>query len=188
MTRAASTGPVPAGSGSFDRSVAMIKHASWAHGNAVVPELQSGLLIRHWGWGTQMQFTFALNQSPQPAWCHIPIPTPVIVDGVRLRVQTLFLLFKTGQHAAIDNVHIFDGPNRIHTWDANIGAGGAGRRTGDHSRGTDPVNTLTLPNPHSVMFGMSIAFTFVPVALSTASPPVDPEGTLLITAAGADFF
>ena len=54
--------------------------------------------------------------------------------------------------------------------------------------GIDSVNTLTLPNPHSVMFGMSIAFTFVPVALNTISPPVDPEGTLLITAAGADFF
>jgi hypothetical protein len=166
----------------------MIKHASWAHGNAMVPELQSGLLVRHWGGGTQIQFTFGLNQTPPAAWCHIPIPTPVIVNDVRLRVQTLFLLFKTGQHAAIDNVHIFDGPNRIHTWDANIGSGGAGRRTGDHSRGTDPVNTLTLPNPHSVMFGMSIAFTFVPVALTTSSPPVDPEGTLLITAAGADFF
>ena len=166
----------------------MIKHASWAHGNAVVAELPSGLIIRHWGWGTQMQFTFAQNQSPPAAWCHIPIPTPVIVNDVRLKVQTPFLLFKAGQHAAIDNVHIFDGPNRIHTWNTVVGNNAAGRRSGDHSRGIDSVNTLTLPNPHSVIFGMSIAFTFVPVALTTSSPPVDPEGTLLITTAGADFF
>lgn len=166
----------------------MIKHASWAHGNAVVTELPSGLLVRHWGWGTEMQFTFNQGQTPPKAWCHIAIPTPVIVDNVRLKVQTLFLLFKTGQHAAIDNLHVYDGPNKVHGWDVVPGGNNAARRTGNHSTSIDPSNLFTLPAPHSVAFGMSISFSITPVAVNTSSPPVDPEGTVLITGAGADFF
>ena len=167
----------------------MTKHASWAHGNAVVTELPSGLLVRHWGGGTEVQFTFAANQTPPGAFCHIPIPTPVIVDDVRLKVRRLFLMFRTGQHAAIDSVHVFDGPNRIHVEDFFPGVGSTGpRRSGNHSNGIDSMNTITLGADHDVLWGMSIAFKIVPVALTTSSPPVDPEGTVLITTAGADFF
>jgi hypothetical protein len=167
----------------------MLKHASWAHGNAVVTELPSGLLVRHWGGGTELQFIFAANQSPPTAWCHIPIPTPVIVNDARLKVRKLFLLFKTGQHAAIDSVHVFDGPNRIHAEDFKPGGGGNGpRRSGNHSNGISVANTITLPADHPVQWGMSIAFKLAPVAITTSSPPVDPEGTVLITSAGADFF
>jgi hypothetical protein len=161
----------------------MLKHASWAHGNAVVTELPSGLLVRHWGGGTELQFTFAASQSPPAAWCHIPIPTPVIVNDARLKVHKLFLLFRTGQHAAIDS------PNRIHAEDFKPGGGGNGpRRSGNHSNGISVTNTITLPADHPVQWGMSIALKLAPVAITTSSPPVDPEGTVLITAAGADFF
>ena len=167
----------------------MIKHASWAHGNAVVTELPSGLLVRHWGGGTELQFTFAANQNPPEAWCHIPIPTPVIVNDVRMKVRRLFLLYRTGQHAAIDSVHIFDGPHRIHMEDFRPGGGGNGpRRSGNHSNGIDPTNIITLGADREVLWGLSIAFRIVPVAITISSPPVDPEGTVLITAAGADFF
>ena len=167
----------------------MTKQASWAHGNAVVTELPSGLLVRHWGGGTEMQFTFEAGQSPPAAWAHIPIPTPVIVNDVRTKVRTLFLLYKTGQHAAIDSVHVFDGPNRIFMQDFNPGGGGNGpRRSGNHSTGIDSTNTITLPADHEVLWGLSIAFKMVPVAITVSSPPVDPEGTVLITTAGADFF
>lgn len=167
----------------------MTKLASWAHGNAVVTELPSGLLVRHWGWGTELQFTFAANQSPPAAWCHIPIPTPVILNDARLKVRNLYLLYKTGQHTAIDSIHIFDGPNRIHTEDFINGSGNSPlRRTGNHSTGIDGRNTIALPSDHEVLWGMSIAFKLVPVALTVSSPPVDPEGTVLITTAGADFF
>ena len=166
----------------------MLKYASWVHGNAVALESPNNILLRRWGSGTEMQFTFAPGVSPPGTWCHIGIPTPVIVDGARTKVQTLFLLFKTGQHAAIDNVHIFDGPNKIAGWDVIAGRNYAARRTGDHSRSIDAQNTFTLPASREVSFGLSISFTFRPVALNTSLPAVDPEGTLLITTAGADFF
>jgi hypothetical protein len=58
---------------------------------------------------------------------------------------------------------------------------------GDHSRSIDPQNTVTLPAHHEVSFGISISFTFRPLASNTSLVAVDPEGKLLISAAGADF-
>lgn len=167
----------------------MTKQASWAHGNAVVTELPSGLLVRHWGGGTEMQFTFEAGQVPPAAWAHIAIPTPVIINDVRTKVRNLFLLYKTGQHAAIDSVHIYDGPNRIHTEDFVNGGGPSPlRRTGNHSTAIDSRNTITLAADHEVLWGLSISFKMTPLAITVSSPPVDPEGTVLITTAGADFF
>jgi hypothetical protein len=165
----------------------MLKYASWIHGNAVVLEDPSSILIRRWGWGTEMQFTFAPGTTPPGTWCHIAIPTPVIANDVRLKVQKVFLLFQTGQHAAIDNIHIYDGPKRIFAADVVPGSNSSARRTGDHSQSIDAQNTFALPTPHEVSFGLSVSFTFRPVALNTSLRLVDSEGKLLITTAGADF-
>lgn len=166
----------------------MLKYASWVHGNALVLEAPNNILVTRRGQGTEMQFGFVPGITPQQTWCHIAIPTPVIIDDVRMKVQKLFLLFKTGQHASIDNIHIWDGPYRIATFDVIHGSNYSARRTGNHSQAVDTQNMITLPAPHEVLFGVSISFTFVPVALSASLAGVDPEGTLLITAAGADFF
>ena len=166
----------------------MLKQASWIHGNAVVVEDPNSVTLRHVGMGTEMFFKFALGTQPTGTWCHIPIPTPVIVNDVRLKVQTLFLLFQTGQHAAIDNVHIFDGASRIARFDTVVGNNAAGRRSGNHLQSIDSSSTITLPTPHEVIFGLSISFTFRPVAVTTTLPGGDPEGRILITSAGADFF
>jgi hypothetical protein len=166
----------------------MLKHASWINGNAVVVEEPNNILVRHWGWGTEMQFTFAPGVAPRGTWCHIALPTPVIINDVRLKVQKLFLFFKTGQHAVIDNIHIYDGPGKIAAWDAVPGGNISARRSGDHSRSIDDQNTIILPDPHEVSYGISISFTFRPLSVNTSLPLVDPEGKLLITVAGADFF
>jgi hypothetical protein len=166
----------------------MLKHASWIHGNAMHVEDTSFVNVRRMGWGTELLHTFPQNFTPPGSWCHIPIPTPVILDGARVRVQTLFLLFKTGQHAAIDNIHVFDGPRRIANFDVIPGSNYSARRTGNYSQGVAPQNTITLPSVHEVALGLSISFTFRPVALSVDRAPTDPEGSLLITSAGADFF
>ena len=166
----------------------MIKHASWVHGNALVLETPNNILTTRRGHGTEMLFNFAPGVSPKGTWCHIAIPTPVIINDIRMKVQTLFLLFKTGQHASIDNLHVWDGPDRIAKFDVVAGSSYSARRTGDHSKTLDAVNTITLPTPHEVFFGLSISFTFGPLALNTSALHLDPEGSLLVTAAGADFF
>lgn len=166
----------------------MLKYASWIHGNAVVLEDPNHILISRWGWGSEMQFIASPGISPPGTWCHIAIPTPVIINDVRLKVQKVFLLFQTGQHAAIDNIHIYDGPKKIFASDVVTGSNYSPRRTGNHSQSIDAQNTFTLPTPQEVSFGLSVSFTFRPVALNTSLVrPVDPEGKLLITTVGADF-
>ncbi|MDP3700125.1 MAG: hypothetical protein Q8R72_04390 [Hylemonella sp.] len=166
----------------------MLKYASWIHGNAVQLEDPSGILVKKVGMGTEMQFnTLVPGISPPGTWCHIAIPSPVIVNDARLKLQKVFLLFQTGQHAAIDNLHIFDGPRRIFMQDVVPGRNSSARRTGNHMQAIDAQNTFTLPAPVEISFGVSISFTFRPVALTTSLGRADPEGKLLITTAGADF-
>lgn len=166
----------------------MIKQASWVHGNAVILEEPARVNVKHMGWGTELHAPPQFFGAPTSfsTWCHIAIPTPVIVDDVRLKVQNIFLLFKAGQHAAIDNIHIYDGPKKIAAWNVIAGSNYSARRTGDHSFTIDNQNTFQLPEPHEVVFGLSISFTFLPYDITGPLP--DAEAMLLITSAGADFF
>ena len=166
----------------------MIKHASWVHGNALVLEKPNNITVTRRGQGTEMLFGFMPGVSPEGTWCHIAIPTPVIISDVRMKVRTLFLLFKAGQHAVIDNIHVWDGPKRIARFDVVAGSSYSARRSGDHSLVIDAQNTITLPMDHEVSFGISISFTFRPMSLNSSLLRLDPEGSLLIATAGADFF
>jgi hypothetical protein len=162
--------------------VIMLKYASWVHGNTLAVERPGDVVVQRWGWGTELR----THTSPSPStWCHIAIPTPVIINDARMKVQNLFLLFETGQHASIDNIHIYDGPDKIAAWDVVAGSNYSARRSGHHSKSIDGQNTFVLPAPHEVRFGLSISFTFIAVAQSAWN---DPEARLLITTAGADFF
>ena len=68
--------------------------ASWAHGNAVVmeqpPQEDGGVLVdfNHFGWGTQITM-----RPGFPRWFHIPIPTPVLLDGKRMKLIRVWLQF-----------------------------------------------------------------------------------------------
>jgi uncharacterized protein DUF6623 len=152
----------------------MLRQASWTHGNSLTVETPPNLAsIVHIGWGTILRFI-----PGKSSWCHIPIPTPVIMNDIRAKVQKMFLLFncKIGD-GEIRNIHIYDGPNRIFVKDGI-------HLSGDHSLGLDGVNTVTLPSLHEVLWGMSISFFFQAAQGidSTIPPPM-----LTITTAGADF-
>jgi hypothetical protein len=152
----------------------MLRQASWTHGNSLTVETPPNLAsIVHIGWGTILRFI-----PGKSSWCHIPIPTPVIMNDVRAKVQKMFLLFncKEGE-GSIRNIHIYDGPFRIDVRD-DI------RLSGDHGGGIDSINTITLPTPHEVAWGMSISFLFqAAIGFDTSIPPP----MLTITTAGADF-
>ena len=152
----------------------MLKQASWTHGNSLTVETPQNLSsITHIGWGTELRF------SPgKSSWCHIPIPTPVILDDKRAKVKTLFLFFnvKEGQ-GQIKNIHVYDGPFRIQTFD-NLSL------KGKHDDKIDKVNTISLPNQHDVLYGMSMSFYFI--AATGIDSPIPPP-LLTITTAGADF-
>ena len=153
----------------------MLKQASWTHGNSVTVETPSNLsFVRPRGWGTELGFV-----PGKSSWCHIPIPTPVIMDGRRSKVQKLFLFFsaKAGQ-GHINNIHVWDGPFAIQRFDGLS-------LKGEHGSGIDSINTITLQKPHDVLYGISISFSFqAAIGIDSSIPPP----LLTVTTAGADFF
>ena len=49
----------------------------------------------------------------QNTWLHFPLPTPVVVDGVRMRIEGAFVSFRTRDHASVHEVIVYDGESRI---------------------------------------------------------------------------
>jgi hypothetical protein len=153
----------------------MLKQASWIHGNSLTVETPRNLSsIVHIGWGTELRFG-----PGKSSWCHIPIPTPVIIDDRRARLQKLFLFFKCEEvDGDIRNIHIYDGPVAIQRFNGLS-------LKGNHSERIDSTNTITLQNPREVFHGISISFLFQAVKGIDTSIPAP---LLTITSAGGDFF
>jgi hypothetical protein len=91
--------------------------ASWVHGSAVVVEQQSGIndglfSFVHYGWGTQISV-----RPGSSFWFHIPIPSPVILDGHRMKLSRVFIQWQQTQgyrHSGyIQDVHLYDGQQKI---------------------------------------------------------------------------
>lgn len=146
--------------------------AMWTHGNSLFVETPANLQsINHFGWGTDLFFT-----PGKDSWLHIPVPTAVIVNGVRAQLFRFFAFFlvKDGD-GIITDVHLYDGPFRIQMF-GNLAL------SGDHSQALDGANTFVLPQPHSVAFGIGISIHFqAAIGFDTTFSPM-----LRITTAGAD--
>ena len=149
----------------------MAVYANWNHGNAVTTQNPDNFVsIKPMGWGTDFEFI-----PGRESWMHIPVPTPVVVKGVRAKVQTFFLLFNSDS-AFLREVHIWDGQNRVEQFKA-------GGSWGKHAGGLDSQNTFTLKQPHSVAWGMSISF----LVNGSTSFDVVVRPKFSVVAAGADF-
>lgn len=154
-----------------------LKMAMWVHGTVAEVEDPGGLApngILHDGMGTHF-----FGGSKSFHWIHVPVPTPVVIDGSRPSLATVFVLFNAFG-CRIKHVDIWDGPFRskeIHLLDLTL--------AGDHSAGIDPHNSFEIVPPLTVRFGLKVAIGVQFSAL------VDPEPNLkaefLVTAAGADF-
>jgi hypothetical protein len=143
----------------------MALHQSWVHGNAFAPpEFPAAGLYEvdnvRWtditglrkGWGS-----FWLGQPGQSNWFHVAIPTPTIVEGARVRLQQIFVLFTAGDSTAtganasganITDIHVWDGPNRIKTF-------GPFNLFGDHRQ--PPGNSFQLPAMPQISCGVGIS-------------------------------
>jgi hypothetical protein len=88
-------------------------HASWVHGNSVEEELPERLLrARPMG-----PYGLFYGKPDTFNWFHFAIPTPVIVDRRRLRLDSVMLMFITSPDTWVRNVHIYDGHRRIENFD-----------------------------------------------------------------------
>jgi hypothetical protein len=68
--------------------------------------------FNHFGWGTQMTIRPGFARR-----FHISIPTPVLLDGNRMRLIRVFLQWQQirgyPRSASIEDAHLWDGQNRI---------------------------------------------------------------------------
>jgi hypothetical protein len=166
----------------------MALHAVWVHGNAVVPEavgmtaFNASLLQvdgKPWtdvvglrrGWGVTYRCAWQTSN-----WFHAPLPTPVIVDGARVGLQRIFVFYDIADwtRTIITDVHVWDGPNRIH-------AIGGLRLNGRHAQYVeDGVNSWALPSTPWVYWGLSVSLR-VQVGPATTDVTFTTAGADLIT-------
>ncbi len=87
-----------------------IPYASWIHGHSVNVEYPDRILNER-----RTGFSFAFDGKPGTInWFHFAIPTPVIINDVRMRASSVMLIFNTGSvDAFVRDVHVYDGATRI---------------------------------------------------------------------------
>ncbi len=87
-------------------SAIKIAHAMWIHGHSMQIEYPDRV-------ASQWRAGFSINVEGKPSstnWFHFAIPTPVIVNDVRLRADSVMLRFKTySVDAWVRDVHVYDG-------------------------------------------------------------------------------
>jgi hypothetical protein len=117
-----------------------IKQASWTHGLGVELESSSWSALRQ-GFFT----TVRPSNEGTFGWVHFVIPTPVIVDGTRLKAQSAMIRFSTGSTAKITNFHVYDGETKIAEYN------------GLALSGNLQFVRQAVPNNHQVLWGTGIS-------------------------------
>lgn len=141
-----------------------IKQAAWTHGLGVVLESRSWNALRQ-GFFT----TVTPSNEGTFGWVHFVIPTPVIVDGTRLKAESAMIRFSTGTTAKITNFHVFDGETRIAKYD------------GLSLSGNLQFVRRAVPDHHQVLWGTAIS---VGVQFSGTGP----NDYVQFIGAGIDFY
>jgi hypothetical protein len=166
----------------------MALHQNWAHGTAFAPaEEPSGLnevsgidwtdvLGLRRGWGA-----FWEGKPGNAHWFHVSIPTPAIIEGARVRLLRIYVLFLAGDPnvsspgsagANITDIHVYDGPNRIATF-------GTFNLSGDRRAGIQGGNTFAVQARPQISLGVGIS---VRASFSNVG-----QQLIGFSAAGADF-
>lgn len=148
------------------------KQAVWIHGSALIPERQGYFIAQaHRGYGS----TLATHGKE---WVHFAIPTPVLVDGVRSRVEKVFVLYQT-QGSSLVEIHLFDGAERFDNGALDFSAK---PMAGDHGEKLDSANSWSVA-AHSMKFGLgiSVLVDFGPGKAGQSAPRIT------FRSAGADF-
>ncbi|HZC44541.1 MAG TPA: hypothetical protein VE195_10225 [Acidobacteriaceae bacterium] len=167
----------------------MALFASWSPGTAFMPaEFPSDMVqVNGVGWSDvlglrQSGGTTFQGKVGTSNWFHVPIATPVIINDVRVKLQQVFVMFQCGSVAAVTNnnallagcnvtdVHVWDGPNRIHMF-------GPFNLFGEHRFRFATSNVFKLPTPLDIFFGLELA---VHVSFSQ-------NESVTFASAGADF-
>ena len=85
------------------------KFVSWVHGSSMQIEYPNRITsVRHTG-----PFVRIEGAAGQNTWVHLPVPTPTVLDGNKMRVGTALLSFRARANAKVNEVIVYDGERRI---------------------------------------------------------------------------
>jgi hypothetical protein len=87
-----------------------ISYASWIHGHSMQIEYPDRIAYQR-----RTGMSFDIEGKPgTDNWFHFAIPTPVIINDVRLQADSIMLRFRTASvDAFVRHVHVYDGEFRI---------------------------------------------------------------------------
>jgi len=91
----------------------VLRQSSWIHGTSVEVEVPGDLV-------SSRRFGFYALYEGKPGtanWFHFAIPTPVIVAGRRLRLDSVMTRLLTDPDVTVTNVDIYDGEAKIQAYD-----------------------------------------------------------------------
>lgn len=159
---------------SINQASAAPLNAYWVQGTfASLQTPAKGITLNKLGWGAVYTVPSALSGSIA-AWGHIALPTPVIVNNVRSTLSQVLVQYNGT--AKIDQVDVWDGPNRI----ASISVNWSGDHTAFGNWGV-----VTIPGTHSVLYGIGISFH---VTNNCLAGTTCPKQSMNVVSAGGDFF
>jgi hypothetical protein len=139
----------------------------WAHGHGMAIEFPDRI-VSEWRAGF---FIRVVGAPGSTNWLHFAIPTTVIANDDRLRIDSAMLRYRAGSPAAsVTNVHVFDGEFRIEAHD-NLNL----------SPTAFDFQRFDVPAKPEVAWGVGVT---VGVRFNGAS---DAENTLEFASAGVDF-
>lgn len=145
----------------------MLEKAMWAHGHSMIVERPQDL-VSEWRAGF---FIRVVGRRNATNWFHFPIPTAVIVNNNRLRIDSAMLRFRSlSTQADVTNLHVFDGENRIFARDGMA-----------FSPSAWGLERFTLPDKPEVFWGVGVT---VGVRFSGTT---DAQNTMEFASAGVDF-
>lgn len=108
---------------------------------------------------------------------HFCIPTPVILNDRRVRIDRVFVLFASDPDVQVTKVYVFDGPKAIDISAMPAGVSGRHDGTGGLADLQDNITRHAVESRPEIFWGVGIS---VQVRFSQ-------EGNITFTAAGADF-
>lgn len=122
-----------------------IKAAVWVPGTIVEAERPGPWInMTRAGWGTHFRMANMSN------WFHVPLTTPVILDGARPKLSKSFLFFSTKGNAKITAIHFYDGQKKVKTIE-NLSL------QGDHYTMPDAINNWIIDPPLTVLYSLGIS-------------------------------
>jgi hypothetical protein len=148
----------------------VLAHASWIHGHSLHIE-HNRFDLRYMGDRCRLS-KFSTERFDD--WVHFAIPTPVIVNDVRLKIDSVMLIFFT-HNAIVNTVDVWDAGELVaHHDNLNM--------SGDHPFEWFGINIA--PN-HRVNLGIGVSVNVIHLGDATGIGPV--PSVVDFRSAGGDF-